>query len=49
MDRVPAFVRGMVVKAIEAYAASQGLAEVTPDIVDEAKAFWGEEGRFHQP
>ncbi len=49
MDRVPAFVRGMVVKAIEAYAASQGLVEITPGTVDEAKASWGETGRFHQP
>lgn len=47
--RIPAFVRGMVVKAIEAYALSQGLAEITPDIVDEAKTFWEKTGRFHQP
>lgn len=37
--RIPALVRGMVVKAIEAYALGQGLAEITPDIVDEAKTF----------
>ena len=49
MQRVPAFVRGMVVKAIEAHAQHQGLTEITPKIVDEAKGFWGETGRFHQP
>lgn len=49
LERVPAFVRGMVVKAIEAYALSRGRVEITPAIVDEAKTFWGETGRFHQP
>ncbi|MBI4213399.1 MAG: PCP reductase family protein [Chloroflexi bacterium] len=49
VERVPTFVRGMVVKAVEAYATSQGLAEITPGTVEEAKTFWGETGRFHQP
>ncbi len=49
MERVPAIVQGMVVKAIEAYARKQGLTEITPRIVDEAKEFWGETGRFHRP
>ena len=49
MERVPAFVQGMVVKAIEAYAIKQGATEVTSEMVDEAKGFWGETGRFHEP
>lgn len=49
MERVPTFVRGMVVKAIEAYATKQGAAEVTSELVDEAKGSWGETGRFHEP
>ena len=49
MERIPIFVRGMVAKAIEAYAVSRGLAEITPGIVDEAKTFWGQTGQFHQP
>ncbi len=49
IERVPSFVQGMVVKAIEAYARNQGLTEITPKIVDEAKGFWRETGRFHQP
>lgn len=49
VERVPAFVRGMVVKAIEAYARKQGLAEITTSTVDEAKALWEGTGRFHQP
>lgn len=49
MEHVPAFVRGMAVKAIEAYAVSRGFAQITPVVVDEAKTFWGETGQFHQP
>ena len=49
MERVPAFVQGMVVKAIETYAIKQGATEVTSEMVDEAKGFWGETGRFHEP
>lgn len=49
VERIPPFVRGMVVKAIEAYAAKRGLQEVTSDLVDEAKRFWAETERFHEP
>ncbi len=49
IDRVPPFVRGMVVEAIEAYAARHGLAEITPGTVDEAKGSWGDTGQFHGP
>ncbi len=48
VERIPVFVRGMVVKAIEEYALSRGLAEITPSVVDEAKMLWGETGQFHQ-
>ncbi len=47
MDRIPAFVRGMVVQAVEAYARQQGLAEITPVTLDEARDHWGETGQFH--
>jgi hypothetical protein len=49
MERIPAFVRGMVVQAVEAYARSEGHVEVTPSIVDEAKGFWRSAGSFHRP
>ncbi len=49
INRAPDFVRGMVIKAIEAYAASEGATEITPEIMDAAKRFWDESGRFHQP
>ncbi len=49
VERIPQFVRGMVMQAIEAHARDKGLAEITADTVDEAKRFWGATGRFHQP
>lgn len=49
IDRAPDFVRPMVIKAIEAYAANEGATEITPEIMDAAKRFWDESGRFHQP
>lgn len=49
MERIPDFVRGMVVKAVEAWARQQGLTEITPTAVEEAKGSWGESGRFHLP
>ncbi len=49
MARVPAFVRGMVVKAVEAYAEQHGLAQITLSTVDEAKGFWGKANQFHHP
>ncbi len=49
VERIPQFVRGMVMQAIEAYARNKGLTEITSDTVDEAKGAWGATGRFHQP
>ncbi len=48
-NRAPAFVRGMIIKAIEAYAKSEGATEVTRQIIDDAKGFWDDAGPFHQP
>ena len=49
VERIPPFVRGMAVEAIEAYARQQGLAEITPATVDEAKGSWGQAESFHHP
>ena len=46
MERIPDFVRGMVAKAIESYAQEQGLTEITPNILEEAKGFWENTGGF---
>ena len=47
--RIPEFVRGMIVNALEAYARERGTSEVTPDLVDQARRHWAETGRFHRP
>ena len=49
IERIPSFVRGMVVSAVEAYADLQGLAEITPTTLDEAKKHWGHTGQLHLP
>ncbi|HET7340288.1 MAG TPA: radical SAM protein, partial [Methylomirabilota bacterium] len=41
---IPSFARGMVVKAVEAYARGRGQRVVTPDVLAEVRASWG--GRF---
>jgi nucleotide-binding universal stress UspA family protein len=47
VERIPEFVRGMVVKTIEADARGQGITEISREIVDEAGREWKETGRFH--
>jgi hypothetical protein len=41
LQAIPSFVRGMVVKAVEAYARSSGRLVVTPDLMAEARQQWG--------
>jgi radical SAM protein with 4Fe4S-binding SPASM domain len=41
---IPSFARGMVVKAVEAYASRRGIRVITPDLLAEVRATWG--GRF---
>ncbi len=49
VSRIPSFVRGSVVEAIEQYAVKRGTACVTSEIIDESKRHWNVAGRFHQP
>ncbi len=42
MSLIPSFVRGTVVKEIEAHAEEQGLARVTVEILDQVTARWTE-------
>ena len=49
IERIPRFVRGMAVEAIEAYVVQLGQDEVTPELIDQARRHWAETGRFHQP
>jgi len=44
LDAIPSFARGMVVKAVEAYALSSGRSLITPEILAEVRQKWG--GRF---
>ncbi len=37
IDRVPSFVRGVVVQRVEAFARSRGLTEITPDLMREVR------------
>ncbi|HEV8380117.1 MAG TPA: hypothetical protein VGQ29_00895 [Gemmatimonadales bacterium] len=44
LSRVPSFVRGMVKKIYADYAKERGIAEITPAIMDTARAELGLEG-----
>jgi hypothetical protein len=44
LSRVPNFVRGMVKKIYTDYAAEHAIAEITPDVMDRARADLGLEG-----
>ena len=41
LDAIPSFARGMVVKAVEAYARGRGDAVVTPELLAEVRNRWG--------
>ncbi len=41
LDAIPAFARGMVVQAVEAYARQAGRATVTPALLAEVRSRWG--------
>ncbi|MBI2159387.1 MAG: radical SAM protein [Candidatus Rokubacteria bacterium] len=44
LQAIPSFARGMVVKAVEAYARGRGQTVITPELLTEVRAKWG--GRF---
>jgi radical SAM protein with 4Fe4S-binding SPASM domain len=44
LQAIPSFARGMVVKAVEAYARSSGQAVITPALLADVRSRWG--GRF---
>jgi radical SAM protein with 4Fe4S-binding SPASM domain len=41
LEAIPSFARGMVVKAVEAYALSSGRSLITPEILAEVRQTWG--------
>jgi hypothetical protein len=44
LEAIPSFARGMVARAVEAYARSTGRSVITPEVMAEARQRWG--GRF---
>ena len=44
LGAIPSFVRGMVVRAVEAYARGRGVTVITAEMLAEVRAKWG--GRF---
>jgi nucleotide-binding universal stress UspA family protein len=47
LDRIPAFVRGMVMKEVEKSAIKQGVDTITTEIMDEASKSWEGSMNFH--
>jgi len=47
VERIPPFVRGMVIKEIESLAEKKGLQEITPDLIEGAKKLWEGTMEFH--
>ncbi len=47
IEKIPDFVRGMVIKETEQCAAQNGITTVTEEILDKATAHWKEKGIFH--
>jgi radical SAM protein with 4Fe4S-binding SPASM domain len=41
LEAIPSFARGMVVKAVEAYARSSGRSPITPEMLAEVRQKWG--------
>jgi hypothetical protein len=47
IERIPEFVRGMVVKEVERCARAMGLDAVTPEVLERARGTWSKRGGFH--
>jgi radical SAM protein with 4Fe4S-binding SPASM domain len=47
LDAIPSFARGMVVKAVEAYARSRGVTVITGSLLADVRERWG--ARFRPP
>ncbi|MFQ5902589.1 MAG: universal stress protein [Candidatus Binatia bacterium] len=47
IERIPNFVRGMIVKEAERHAKEMGLSQVTPAVLASVKRKWGETFDFH--
>ncbi|MFQ5683692.1 MAG: universal stress protein [Candidatus Binatia bacterium] len=47
VEKIPPFVRGMVMKEVEQHAKKLGLNQITPEVIASVKRKWGETFDFH--
>jgi len=47
IDRIPGFVRGMVILEVERRAREMGLDSVTDEVIDQTTSSWQDTGSFH--
>ena len=47
IERIPGFVRGMVIREVERCARDQGADEITLDLMTRASDNWASKGSFH--
>lgn len=47
IERIPDFVRGMVIKEVERCAQALGLDTVTPEVLERARGAWSKSAGFH--
>ena len=47
VERIPSFVRGMVIKEVERYARDKGIETVTPEIISKLRDEWTKKMKFH--
>jgi hypothetical protein len=47
IERIPDFVRGMVIREVERCAQQQAAEEITLDLINEASDGWASNGSFH--
>ena len=47
IDRIPEFVRGMVILEIERFAREMGKGNVTDEVIDRVSGIWEKTGAFH--
>lgn len=47
IDRIPDFIRGMVIKEVESWATRLNLTEITPEVISKASDSWASSGQFH--
>lgn len=47
IEKIPPFVRGMIMKEVEQHAKELGLSEVTPEVIVSIKRKWSDTFDFH--